>query len=86
MRISSMFANCPEILGILMSAMYLEALAGIAISLSILMGIAWTVRQRTGNAGRMDTIWTFSAGAGGAGRYQPRTGMFCPRPPGEAAP
>ena len=50
-----------------MSVSYLEVLAGIAISLSILMAIAWMVQQRTGNSGWVDTIWTFSVGAVGAG-------------------
>ena len=46
---------------------YLEALAGIAVSLSILMAIAWMGQQRTGNSGWVDTIWTFSVGLAGAG-------------------
>jgi steroid 5-alpha reductase family enzyme len=46
---------------------YLEALAGIALSLSVLMAIAWLVQQRTGNSGWVDTIWTFSVGLAGAG-------------------
>ena len=51
-----------------MMVLYLEALAGIALSLSILMAIAWLVQQRTGNSGRVDTIWTFSVGAGRCGK------------------
>ena len=51
-----------------MAVLYLEALAGIALSLSILMGIARLVRQRTGNSGWADTIRTFSVGLVGAGR------------------
>ena len=47
--------------------LYLEALAAIAVSLSVLMGIAWVVQQRTGNSGWVDTIWTFSVGLSGAG-------------------
>jgi steroid 5-alpha reductase family enzyme len=50
-----------------MAVSYLEALAGLAISLSILMAIVWMVQQRTGNSGWVDTIWTFSVGAVGAG-------------------
>jgi steroid 5-alpha reductase family enzyme len=50
-----------------MTGLYLEALAAIALSLSILMAIAWTVQQRTGNSGWVDTIWTFSVGLVGAG-------------------
>ena len=70
-----------------MSVTYLEALAGIAISLSILMAIARMVRQRTGNSGWVDTIWTLSAGGAGAGGAlwplagaAARTGMFFPLP------
>jgi steroid 5-alpha reductase family enzyme len=50
-----------------MTVLYLEALAAIALSLAILMAIAWTVQQRTGNSGWVDTIWTFSLGVVGAG-------------------
>jgi len=50
-----------------MTVLALEALAGIAVSLSILMALAWMVQQRTGNSGWVDTIWTFSVGAVGAG-------------------
>src|SRR6202051_3247552 len=48
-------------------ALYLEALAAIAVSLSVLMAAAWMVQQRTGNSGWVDTIWTFSLGLVGAG-------------------
>jgi steroid 5-alpha reductase family enzyme len=47
--------------------LYLEALAAIAFSLSILMAGAWIVQQRTGNSGWVDTIWTFSLGLVGVG-------------------
>jgi steroid 5-alpha reductase family enzyme len=47
--------------------LYLEALAAIAVSLSVLMGIAWVVQRRTGNSGWVDTIWTFAVGLVGAG-------------------
>jgi len=50
-----------------MTVLYLEALAGIALSLSVLMAGAWIVQQRTGNSGWVDTIWTFSLGLVGAG-------------------
>src|SRR6202165_1223067 len=50
-----------------MTVWYFEALLAIAVSLSILMAIAWMVQQRTGNSGWVDTIWTFSVGLGGAG-------------------
>jgi steroid 5-alpha reductase family enzyme len=46
-----------------MTVWYLETLFGIALSLSILMALAWMVQQRTGNSGWVDTIWTFSLGA-----------------------
>jgi steroid 5-alpha reductase family enzyme len=45
---------------------YLVALLAIALSLSILMTMAWLVQQRTGNSGWVDTIWTFSVGLVGA--------------------
>jgi steroid 5-alpha reductase family enzyme len=50
-----------------MSVLYLQALAVIAVSLSVLMAIAWVVQQRTGNSGWVDTIWTFSLGLVGTG-------------------
>jgi steroid 5-alpha reductase family enzyme len=50
-----------------MIVLVLEALAGIALSLSALMAIGWMVQQRTGNSGWVDTIWTFSVGLVGAG-------------------
>jgi steroid 5-alpha reductase family enzyme len=50
-----------------MTMLYLEALAAIALSLSLLMTGAWMVQQRTGNSGWVDTIWTFSLGLVGAG-------------------
>jgi steroid 5-alpha reductase family enzyme len=50
-----------------MTVLYLEALAGIASALSILMAIAWAVQQRTGNSGWVDTIWTFAVGLVGVG-------------------
>jgi len=50
-----------------MTVLYLEALVVIALSLSILMTLAWVVQQRTGNSGWVDTIWTFSVGLVGAG-------------------
>ena len=50
-----------------MIILHLEALAAIALSLSVLMAGAWAVQQRTGNSGWVDTIWTFSLGLVGAG-------------------
>jgi steroid 5-alpha reductase family enzyme len=49
-----------------LQALYLQALAAIALSLSILMAGAWMVQQRTGNSGWVDTIWTFALGLVGA--------------------
>jgi steroid 5-alpha reductase family enzyme len=49
-----------------MTIFYLEALVAIALALSILMAFAWMVRERTGNSGWVDTIWTFSVGLVGA--------------------
>jgi steroid 5-alpha reductase family enzyme len=49
-----------------MGILYFEALAAIAVSLSVLMTGAWLVQQRTGNSGWVDTIWTFSLGLTGA--------------------
>src|SRR6478672_4416161 len=50
-----------------MTILYFEALAAIAVSLSVLMAGAWLVQQRTGNSGWVDTIWTYSLGLVGAG-------------------
>jgi steroid 5-alpha reductase family enzyme len=50
-----------------MTVLYLQALAAIAVSLSILMAGAWVAQQRTGNSGWVDMIWTFSLGLVGAG-------------------
>ncbi len=49
-----------------MTVLYLTALFAIALSLSVLMAIAWIVQQRTGNSGWVDTIWTFAVGLVGA--------------------
>jgi steroid 5-alpha reductase family enzyme len=45
-----------------MTAMDPEALVAIAAAISVPMASAWVVQQRTGNSGRVDTIWTFSLG------------------------
>jgi steroid 5-alpha reductase family enzyme len=50
-----------------MTLFYIEALLAIAVSLSILMALAWVVQQRSGNSGWVDTIWTFAVGLVGAG-------------------
>jgi steroid 5-alpha reductase family enzyme len=58
-----------------MTVLYLEALIGIALSLSILMALAWVAQQRTGNSGWGDTIWTFAVGlVGAAGALLPVAG------------
>jgi steroid 5-alpha reductase family enzyme len=58
-----------------MTVLYLEALIGIALSLSILMALAWVVQQRTCNSGWVDTIWTFAVGlVGAAGALLPVAG------------
>ena len=49
-----------------MTISYLEALAAIALSLSVLMAGAWMVQQRSGNSGWVDTVWTFGLGLTGA--------------------
>jgi steroid 5-alpha reductase family enzyme len=50
-----------------MTIFYFEALVAIGLALSILMAFAWLVRERTGNSGWVDTIWTFAVGLVGAG-------------------
>ena len=42
--------------------LYLEALAALALSLSLLMTGAWMVQQRTGNSGWVNTIWSLRIG------------------------
>ncbi len=49
-----------------MTVFYLKALGAIALSLSVLMALAWVVQQRTGNSGWVDTIWTYAVGLIGA--------------------
>src|SRR5215470_4474113 len=49
-----------------MTIFYLEVLVAIAFALSVLMAFAWVVRERTGNSGWVDTIWTFAVGLVGA--------------------
>jgi steroid 5-alpha reductase family enzyme len=61
-----------------MAVSYLEALAAIAVALSVLMAGAWAVQQRTGNSGWVDTIWTFSLGLTGAGSALWPTGGAAP--------
>jgi steroid 5-alpha reductase family enzyme len=53
--------------GFFMTVLYLEAPAAIAVSLSVLMAGARVMRQRAGNSGWVDTIWTFSLGFAGTG-------------------
>jgi len=49
-----------------MTIFYLGAIAAMALSMSVLMALAWVVQRRTGNSGWVDTIWTFSVGLVGA--------------------
>jgi steroid 5-alpha reductase family enzyme len=49
-----------------MGFLQILTVAGIAMALSLLMGLAWIVQQRTGNSGWVDTIWTCSVGLVGA--------------------
>ncbi|WP_316163364.1 DUF1295 domain-containing protein [Bradyrhizobium sp. SZCCHNRI20481] len=54
---------------------YLQALLAMAAAMSVLMGLAWVVQQRSGNSGWVDTIWTFSVGlVGAAGAIWPAGG------------
>jgi steroid 5-alpha reductase family enzyme len=46
---------------------YLEALAAIAASLSVVTAGAWVVQQPTRDSGWGDTIWTLSLGLVGVG-------------------
>src|ERR1700719_4787287 len=50
-----------------MTIVYLWALLAIALSLCVMMALAFLVQQRTGNSGWVDTIWTFAVGLVGAG-------------------
>jgi hypothetical protein len=84
------FQNCSlqvERPGIFMTVFYLEALAAIAVSLAVLMALAWVVQQRTGNSGWVDSIRTFLLGLVGAGSRddQSRTSPFFPLPPHKGA-
>ena len=45
---------------------FLAALVGVAVLLSLAMAGAWRVWRRTGNAGWVDTTWTFAVGGTGA--------------------
>jgi steroid 5-alpha reductase family enzyme len=45
---------------------YLGALAAVAVSLAILMALAWVVQQRAGNSGGVDTTWNFTVDLVGA--------------------
>ncbi|MGH6683733.1 MAG: DUF1295 domain-containing protein, partial [Pseudolabrys sp.] len=46
---------------------FLMGLAAVSVALSLLMGVAWAIQQRTGNSGWIDTTWTFSLGLAGLG-------------------
>jgi len=45
-----------------MALTHVQVLAAVALSLSLLMSLAWIVQQRTGNSGWVDAIWTYSVG------------------------
>ena len=49
-----------------MTMPYLDALAALAASSSVLMAGAWVAQQRTGNSGLVDPIGTLSLGLAGA--------------------
>jgi steroid 5-alpha reductase family enzyme len=63
-----------------MTVLFLEALFAIALSLAILMALAWVVQQRSGNSGWVDTIWTFSVGLVGASSALWPVGGGAPNP------
>ena len=46
-------------------AQFALGIAGIAVSLSLFMSLAWAIQQRTGNSGWVDTIWTIAVGSVG---------------------
>jgi len=61
---------------------FLAALAAVAAFLSVAMSGAWLVWRRTGNAGWVDTTWTFALGTAGAGGAVAAlvAGLPAPRP------
>jgi len=50
-----------------MTVPYLDALAALAVSFSVLLAGARVARQRTGNSGWVDATWTLSLGLARAG-------------------
>ena len=54
-----------------MTALYFQAVAAIAVALSLLMAGVWVVQQRTGNSGWVDSVWTFSLGLGAGSALWP---------------
>jgi steroid 5-alpha reductase family enzyme len=46
---------------------FIAALAAVSAALSVTMGVAWLIQQRTGNSGWIDTSWTFGLGLVGLG-------------------
>ena len=57
----------------------LAAIVAMTLSLSMIMGGAWLVQQRTHNSGWVDTIWTFGVGLVGAvSAVTPISGSFSP--------
>src|ERR1700731_3655089 len=63
-----------------MTIVYLWVLLAIALSLCVLMALAFVVQQRTGNSGWVDTIWTFAVGLVGAGSALWPIGGAAPNP------
>lgn len=49
-----------------MGLLQIQIIVGIALALSVLMGLAWVAQQRTGNSGWVDTFWAYSIGLVGA--------------------
>ena len=67
-----------------MTILYLEALAAIAVLLSILMAGTWVAQQRTGNSGWVDTIWTVALDLVGVGSALWPVGGAAPQCPAMA--
>lgn len=58
-------------------------LAALAAALSAAMALAWSIAERSGNHGWVDTLWSFAVGAAGvAGALLPASGA--PWPPRQA--
>ena len=44
---------------------FLIGIVAILLALSLVMTLAWLIEQRSGNAGWIDTVWTFGLGTVG---------------------